>query len=361
MGIPVSSTALNSTVESSRVATQFESLLHQSHSPWVVLKPAGDVATQQADLIIVSTLLMLCIIIPVIALTFFFAWKYRSSNTSAPYEPDWDHSTRLELVIWGAPLIIIIILGLITWVSTHKLDPYRPLDRINASTPLPVNAQHMEIQVVALDWKWLFIYPEQGIATVNQLVTPVNRPIKFSITSSTVMNSFFVPALAGQIYAMPGMQTTLHAVLNEPGQFKGFSANYSGSGFSHMRFDYFGKSESDFDEWVAQVKSNPSVLTREQYLAVEKPSTRDPVQHFGSVDDTLFHAVVNRCVAEGTLCMDAQMMADALRNQTTWSDEELAVLINENICWIEANKPQNNQALQKNLVNASAVNNSSIQ
>ncbi|HZV61311.1 MAG TPA: hypothetical protein VFF75_02740, partial [Methylophilaceae bacterium] len=155
----------------------------------VVLNPSGDIAAQQGNLIVVSTVLMLIIIVPVIALTILFAWKYRKSNTAAKYEPDWDHSTKLELVIWGAPLLIIIVLGLITWITTHTLDPYRPLSRIDAQRPLPADHKPMVVEVVALDWKWLFIYPEQGIATVNELATPVDVPIQFKITASTYMNS----------------------------------------------------------------------------------------------------------------------------------------------------------------------------
>src|ERR1700712_337705 len=141
----------------------------------VVLAPAGDVAAQQRDLLVVSTMLMLIIIVPVMALTVFFAWRYRQSNTSATYAPDWDHSTKLELVIWAAPLLIIIALGAITWISTHKLDPYRPLDRINAGTPITSPVKPLVVNVVALDWKWLFIYPEEGIATINEVAAPVNR------------------------------------------------------------------------------------------------------------------------------------------------------------------------------------------
>ena len=203
---------------------------------WVVLNPSGDIARQQAHLVIVATALMLLIIVPVMALTVVFAWRYRSSNTAATYAPDWNHSTKLELVIWSAPLMIIIALGSITWVTTHTLDPYRPLSRIDAARPLPAGTKPLEVQVVALDWKWLFIYPEQKIATVNDLVLPVDRPVQFRLTASSVMNSFYVPALAGQIYAMPGMESKLHAVLNRTGAFRGFSAQYSGAGFSKMRF-----------------------------------------------------------------------------------------------------------------------------
>src|SRR6201996_2105180 len=173
----------------------------------VVLHPAGAVAAQQGHLIVVSTFLMLLIVLPVIALTVIFAWRYRTSNKDATYTPDWDHSTQLELVIWAAPLLIIIALGALTWISTHTLDPYRPLRRLDATRPMPTDVKPLTIEVVALDWKWLFIYPEQGIAVVNDLAAPVDVPITFKITASTVMNSFFIPSLAGQIYAMPGMQT----------------------------------------------------------------------------------------------------------------------------------------------------------
>src|SRR5581483_7072020 len=156
-----------------------------------VLSPAGDVALQQRNLVIASTVLMLLIIVPVMALTAWFGWKYRASNKDAPYDPDFHHSTQLELVIWSAPLLIIIALGAMTWISTHTLDPYRKLDRLAAG------------QAVAMDWKWLFIYPDYGVATVNEMAAPVNRPIEFQITATSVMNAFYVPALAGMIYAMP--------------------------------------------------------------------------------------------------------------------------------------------------------------
>ena len=149
----------------------------------IVMKPFGDIASQQADLILISTILMLLIIVPVMALTVFFAWKYRESNKDADYAPDWDHSARLEVVIWSAPLAIIIALGTITWISTHKLDPYRPLERIDAQRPIPAGTKPLVVEVVALDWKWLFIYPELGVATINELAAPVDVPISFKITS----------------------------------------------------------------------------------------------------------------------------------------------------------------------------------
>jgi cytochrome o ubiquinol oxidase subunit 2 len=277
----------------------------------VVMNPSGDIAAQQGHLIIISTLLMLLIIVPVIALTILFAWRYRKNNTSAPYEPDWDHSTQLELVIWGAPLLIIIALGLLTWISTHTLDPYRPLARLDAQRPIPAGVKPITVEVVALDWKWLFIYPEQGIATVNELAAPVDVPIRFKITASTVMNSFFIPALAGQIYAMPGMETSLNAVINSPGEFDGFSANYSGAGFSDMRFKFHGMSAENFERWVQAAKAGGGALNRADYLQLEKPSQREPVRRFGSVDASLYHAIINRCVGPDQMCMDQMMAADA--------------------------------------------------
>jgi len=276
----------------------------------IVLNPFGDIAAQQSKLIVVSTILMLIIIVPVIALTLFFAWRYRASNTEAAYEPDWDHSTMLELIIWGAPLLIIIALGTITWISTHTLDPYRKLSRLDENRSIPANVKPLVVEVVALDWKWLFIYPEQGIATVNELAVPVDVPVSFKITASTVMNSFYIPALAGQIYAMPGMQTALHAVINKPGVYDGFSANYSGAGFSDMKFKFHGLNQQDFDNWVAAAKADASALKRADYVKLEEPSIKDPVRHFGTVDADLFHAIVNRCVAANQVCMDQLMATD---------------------------------------------------
>ncbi|MCD8528639.1 MAG: ubiquinol oxidase subunit II, partial [Chitinophagales bacterium] len=248
----------------------------------VVLQPSGDIATQQRDLLILSTLLMLLIIIPVMALTVFFAWKYRASNKQAEYDPEWDHSTKLELVIWSCPLLIIICLGALTWVGTHLLDPYRPLNRVGPQQPITEDVKPLEVQVVALDWKWLFLYPEYGIATVNEMAAPTNRPINFRITASSVMNAFYVPALAGMIYAMPGMETKLHAVMNENGIYDGFSANYSGAGFSHMRFKFISMDNTGFDEWVNQVKTSTTKLDRALYLSkLEIPTENEPVAYYG--------------------------------------------------------------------------------
>ncbi|HEY1071633.1 ubiquinol oxidase subunit II [Brevundimonas sp.] len=276
----------------------------------VVLSPAGDIAAQQRDLLLMSVFLMLIIIIPVMMLTVFFAWKYRESNKEARYEPDWDHSTHLELVIWAAPLLIIICLGAITWSGTHLLDPYRSLDRVNKGQAVAEGVEPLQVNVVAMDWKWLFIYPEYGIATVNELAAPVDRPIRFHITSTGVMNSFYIPALAGQIYAMPGMETKMNAVINRPGEYVGFSANYSGDGFSNMRFTFHGLDDAGFDRWVSGVRAAGQGLDRETYLELEKPSEKVPVIHYGSVDEGLFDAVLNMCVEPGKMCMGEMMAID---------------------------------------------------
>lgn len=278
---------------------------------WVLMNPSGDIALQQRNIILISTGLMMLIIVPVIALTLLFAWRYRKANTKADYRPDWDHSTQLELVIWAAPLLIIIALGAITWISTHTLDPYRPLSRIDANRPVPAGVKPLVVEVVALDWKWLFIYPEQGIALVNEMAAPIDRPIQFKITASSIMNSFFIPALAGQIYAMPGMETKLSAVINKPGEFDGFSANYSGHGFNGMRFKFHGMATADFDKWVESNKTSGKQLTRADYLLLEKPSEREPVQRYASVDASLYKAIVNRCVEANKMCMEDMMAIDA--------------------------------------------------
>ena len=277
----------------------------------IVLDPAGDIARQEANLLLVSTGLMLLIIVPVMLLTVFFAWKYRQSNTEAEYEPDWDHSTKIELVVWAAPLLIIISLGAVTWIGTHMLDPYRPISRISKGQPVTAAHKPLEVNVVALNWKWLFIYPEQGIATVNELVVPTDRPLNFRLTSSSMMNSFYVPAMAGQIYTMPGMETKLHAVMNEVNSSVGFSANYSGAGFSTMRFGFRGVAPADFDAWVAKVKAGKDgALDRQVYLKLEQPSEREPVRHYAAVADDLFDAVVNMCVQPGKMCMSEMAMID---------------------------------------------------
>ena len=259
-----------------------------------VMNPAGDVAAQQADLIVYATVLMLIVILPVLALTVFFAMKYRASNEDETYEPEWDHSVSLEIVIWSVPLAIIIMLAGLTWVATHRLDPYQDLTRISATKPIDENVTPLEVQVVAMDWKWLFIYPEQEIATVNELAIPVDTPIEFLITSDTVMNSFFVPQLGSMIYAMAGMENQLYLKADEEGTFRGLSANYSGFGFSGMKFDTKSLNEQDFNAWMNEVKSSPNTLTKEAYETLSIKTKDHPIEKYSSVNPLMFNRIIER-------------------------------------------------------------------
>jgi cytochrome o ubiquinol oxidase subunit 2 len=279
-----------------------------------VLDPAGDIAVQQRNLIYTATGLMLLVIVPVLVLIVVFAWRYRSGSRDATYDPKFHHSTSLELVIWSVPLLIIIALGAVTWSSTHLLDPFRPLDRISAAKPIDRSVKPLHVQVVSMDWKWLFIYPEQGIATVNELVLPVDRQVRFDLTSTNMMNTFYAPTLAGMIYTMPGMQSTLHAVLNKPGVYEGFSANYSGAGFSDMRFRLRGVDQAGFDRWTSAVKARAKPLETDTYLMLEKPSEKVAPMVFSGAAPDLFDKVVNRCVKPGTPCMHAVMIADRAKD-----------------------------------------------
>jgi cytochrome o ubiquinol oxidase subunit 2 len=277
----------------------------------VVLSPSGHIAERQRDLLVASTLLMLLIVVPVMGLTAYFAWRYNEKRR-ARYDPEWHHSAGLELVIWSAPLMIVICLGAITWTGTHLLDPFRPLSEIGDRRPVPEDEAPLEVQVVALDWKWLFIYPQYGVAMVNDAAAPIDRPIRFRLTAQSVMNAFYVPALSGMIYAMPGMTSELNAVMNVPGNYEGFSSNYSGEGFSKMRFEFHGLSRADFDVWIAKARlGEGGVLDRARYLELAEPSEGVPPMGFEDVDPDLFRRIVNRCVEEGRLCADQMMALDA--------------------------------------------------
>ena len=250
-----------------------------------LLDPKGQVGLDERNLIITATLLMLIVVIPVIFLTIIFAWKYRATNKDATYTPDWSHSTKIEIAVWGIPLALLIVLGYITYVSTHALDPYRPID----SDVKPVT-----IEVISMDWKWVFIYPEQGIATVNKIVFPANTPVNFKITSDSVMNSFFIPGLGGQVYAMAGMLTKLHLIANENHEFNGISANYSGAGFTGMKFKATATTQEEFDAWVSEVKKAPKQLEQAEYAALSKPSQNNPVELYSSVTPNLFQIIVDK-------------------------------------------------------------------
>ncbi|OLL28673.1 ubiquinol oxidase subunit II [Burkholderia sp. SRS-W-2-2016] len=250
-----------------------------------ILNPKGSVGVAERDLIATSTWAMLIVVVPVIALTLFFAWRYRASNRNADYQPGWTHSTAVEVVVWTIPTLIILFLAVLTWRTTHELDPYRPLE----SQVKPIN-----VEVVALDWKWLFIYPDLGIASVNQLAIPVGTPVNFRITSDTVMNSFFIPQLGGQIYAMAGMQTRLHLIADHAGDFAGTAANFSGKGFSDMKFRTLATSPEEFNAWVAKVRASSDRLDMDRYHAVSEPSEKDPVRYFSTVDPKLFNNIIAR-------------------------------------------------------------------
>lgn len=279
----------------------------------VVMNPAGDIARQQRDLILFSTGVMLLIIVPVMVLTVVFARKYRRGNANKTYDPKFDHSTTLELVIWACPLLIIIALSAVTWTSTHLLDPFRPLERLGPGRPVPAGTKPLEVQAIALDWKWLFIYPDLGIATVNELALPVDVPVHFSITSTDQFNTLYVPTLAGMIYAMPTMKSELNAVINKPVTSEGYSGNYTGRGYSDMRFKFYGRSPDDFARWVSGIKAGGGALQTANYIDLAKPSEKVPVMRFASVQSGLFDRIVNRCVEPGKPCMVDVMTRDMAR------------------------------------------------
>jgi cytochrome o ubiquinol oxidase subunit 2 len=248
-----------------------------------VLNPKGMIALKERKLIIVITLLMLIVVVPTFFLTIFFAWKYREGNTKAKYTPDWDRNPVAESIWWGLPCAIILIIAVIGWKSCHELDPFKSL----ASSTKPI-----KIQVVALQWKWLFIYPDHNIATVNFIQFPEHTPINFEITADAPMNSFWIPQLGGQIYAMPGMRSKLHLIANEMGSFRGSSANLSGKGFSDMRFVAKSSSQVDFDNWIESVKQSFHSLDFNEYNKLSKPSENNPAAYYLLEEKNLYDQIV---------------------------------------------------------------------
>ena len=254
-----------------------------------VLAPKGDVGIQEKSLILIAMGLMLVVVIPVIAMTLYFAWRYRASNTKATYAPKWSHSTAIEAVVWTIPCIIIAILATITWRTSHTLDPYKPLQS---------NVKPITIQAVALDWKWLFIYPDYGVASVNEVAFPAGTPVHFEITSDSVMNAFFIPQLGSQIYAMAGMNTDLNLIANEPGKFAGLSSNYSGEGFSDMHFAAVATSQQGFTDWVNKAKSSASPLDAQTYHSLSQPSEKQPVSYYASVKSDLYNDIIKQYMGD---------------------------------------------------------------
>lgn len=270
------------------ITTLFLSL---SGCDWVVFNSKGAVGIAERDLILLCIGLMLIVVLPAIVLSIIFPWKFRTSNKKAVYTPDWAHSTKLEIIVWGIPIIIIAILSVIVWKSTHALDPYRPLD---------VHGDPVHVQVIATDWKWVFVYPDLGIATINELHFPVNRPVAFEITSNSTMNTFFIPQLGGQIYAMAGMRTQLHLIANEQGKYRGLSGNYSGNGFSKMHFYATATSEEDFQSWVNKVRADENkVLDMATFQQIAQPTRGAPVTYFSKVEPALFKKVIDQFIGIG--------------------------------------------------------------
>jgi len=254
-----------------------------------VLEPKGLISVKERELIITSSLLMLIVVIPVLVLAVVFGWKYREGRGSK-HAPDWEHNNIAECCWWGVPVVIIIILAVITWKTSHDLNPFKPIQ--NGTTPV-------KIQAVALDWKWLFIYPDQGIATVNYVQFPEKTPIDFVITADAPMNSFWIPQLGGQIYAMPAMTTSIHLLANETGEFEGRSANISGKGFAGMIFKAVASNKQDFQNWVQHVKSSGKELSWDIYTQLVEPSEYNDVEIYGKIEDQLFDQILIQYMPEG--------------------------------------------------------------
>ena len=249
------------------------------------LAPVGPIATAERHELLVVSAILLFVIGPVFLLTPLFAWYYRSSNTKSVYRPQWGFSWILEGLIWIPPTMIVVVLSVLLWENSERLDPYRPL-----SSSMPP----LQIQAVALDWKWLFIYPEQHIASVDQLILPVGRPVHFSLSSGTVMQSFLLPRLAGQIFAMAGMTTQLNIAVSTPGSYWGENAQYNGTGFQKQKFQVIGVSPEDFSRWVATLQKMPSRLDDKAYQNLSRQSILAHPITFGNVEPDLFEKIVNQ-------------------------------------------------------------------
>jgi cytochrome o ubiquinol oxidase subunit 2 len=255
-----------------------------------VLDAKGPVAAAERVILLNALAIMLVIVIPVIIATLAFAWWFRASNTKARYLPEWAYSGRVEFVVWAIPVLAVLFLGGVAWIGSHDLDPAKPL---NSKTPA------IEVQVVSLDWKWLFIYPDEGVASVNTLVVPAGAPVHFSITSASVMNAFFVPQLGSMIYAMHGMATNLHLQADAPGEFHGLSTQYSGAGFSDMNFQLRAVPDADYRAWIAAARGAGPTLDAGSYAQLAKQSHDVTPFTYGVVQPKLFDAVVSQAIAPG--------------------------------------------------------------
>ena len=258
---------------------------------FAVLNPAGQVASKERHLMIITVLLGLVVIVPVYGMTFAIAWRYREGNKRAKYSPELSGNVYAETLWWGIPSAIILVLSIITWQSSHALDPFKPLN-VPGKQPLVVD-------VVALDWKWLFIYPGQGVASINYMQFPVGTPVDFYITADAPMNSLWIPQLGSQIYAMPGMSTQLHLVADKAGNYYGSSANISGAGFAGMNFTASATSQSAYDSWLRIAKSSPNQLDNNTYRHLAEPSQNNPVTLYSSVDGNLYENVLLKYMVPG--------------------------------------------------------------
>jgi cytochrome o ubiquinol oxidase subunit II len=247
-----------------------------------VLDPQGPIASAEREILLNSTTIMLVVVVPVIVLTLAFAWWYRASNARACYQPNWAHSGRLEFVVWSIPAMVVLLLAGVAWTSSHELDPARKL---------PSNLKPVRIEVVSLDWKWLFIYPDFQVATLNQIVVPSGVPIEFLLTSTNVMNAFWVPQLGSQIYTMPGMTTRLTLLAERAGDFPGVSSNFSGDGFSDMNFVVHALPAAAFSSWLAVSQGEGAVLDAGAYSQLAQTGSDVSIKTYGGVEQGLFERI----------------------------------------------------------------------
>jgi len=256
-----------------------------------ILDPQGPIADGERLILLDALAIMLLIAVPTILATLWFAWWFRASNRAALYRPTWAYSDKLEVIVWAIPALVVLFLGGVAWTGAHQLDPARPIES---------SLRPLEIQVVSLDWRWLFIYPEQHIATINRLVIPIGTPVHFRITSSSVMNVFFVPRIGGEIYAMNGMATQLNLLARNVGRFPGLSAQFSGDGFSDMAFNTDVVSEKGFRDFVRGASASSKRLDGSEYISLSRQSTSAEVKLFGKVASGIFDDIVSRRLPPGS-------------------------------------------------------------
>jgi cytochrome o ubiquinol oxidase subunit II len=256
----------------------------------VLLNPKGPIGDGERFVILAAIALMLIVVVPVIVMTFWFARRYRASNTDAVFRPKWSASVKIDLIVWLVPVAIVTVLAFVAWTRTHRLDPYEPIEP---------GIKPILIEAISLDWKWLFIYPEQNLASINQFVFPANVPVSFRITSDSVLTSFFIPQLGSQIYAMAGRETRLHLLAEVPGTYDGHNQQFSGRGYSDMHFEAIATSDAQFAAWVQKVKQSTEKLDLARFDKLARPSVDCPVITFSSVKPDLFELIVRKYRLDG--------------------------------------------------------------